>query len=153
MTSGRSWKPLTQRGVVTGEALKYVVVDTDVFSLLLRRQDAGQYQEHLIGEIPVLSFASVAELYYGAAMAGWGERRRRDLAEMIRRYLIAPYNEDMAKLWGALKAQARQAGHALGADPQTNDLWTCATAIYHDAPLLTANRRHFENFPGLSLLQ
>jgi tRNA(fMet)-specific endonuclease VapC len=58
----------------------------------------------------------------------------------------------MAKLWGALKAQARKASHALGADTQANDLWICATAIYHDAPLLTANRRHFEDFPGLSLL-
>jgi predicted nucleic acid-binding protein len=39
----------------------------------------------------------------------------------------------------------------LGAATQTNDLWVATTAIYHDAPLLTANRRHFENFPGLSL--
>lgn len=137
---------------MAGEALKYVVVDTDVFSLLLRRQDTEQYREYLTGVIPVLSFVSVAELHYGASMAGWGERRRGELAESIRRYLIAPYDEDMAKLWGALKAQARRAGHALGADGQANDLWICATAIYHDAPLLTANRRHFEGFPGLSLL-
>jgi tRNA(fMet)-specific endonuclease VapC len=137
---------------VTGEALKYVVVDTDVFSLLLRRQATEQYREHLTGVVPVLSFASVGELHYGAAMAGWGERRRSELEESIRRYLIAPYDEDMAKLWGNLKAQARRAGHALGADVQVNDLWICATAIYHDAPLLSANRRHFEDFPGLSLL-
>lgn len=137
---------------MTGEALKYVVVDTDVFSQLFRRRDVGLYQPHLTGVIPVLSFASVAELHYGAAQANWGEQRRRDLAEAIRRYLIAPYNEDVAKLWGALKAQAVRAGHPLGNNSQTNDLWICATAIYHDAPLLTANRRHFEGFPGLSLL-
>ena len=52
---------------------------------------------------------------------------------------------------GPLKAQAANAGHPLGAAIQTNDLWVATTAIYHDAPLLTANRRHFENFPGLSL--
>jgi tRNA(fMet)-specific endonuclease VapC len=137
---------------MAGEALKSVLVDTDVFSKLFRRQDVELYQEHLTGVIPVLSFASVAELYYGASWANWGENRRGGLAESIRRYLIAPYNEDMAKLWGALKAQAKRAGHALGADDQANDLWICATAIYHDAPLLTANRRHFEDFPGLSLL-
>ncbi len=101
---------------------------------------------------PVLSFASVAELHHGAAAAGWGERRRQGLEEAIRRYLVAPYNEEIARLWGTLKAQAVRAGHPLGAAEQTNDLWVCATAIYHDAPLLTANVRHFENFPGLTLL-
>jgi tRNA(fMet)-specific endonuclease VapC len=137
---------------VTSSALKYVVVDTDVFSRLFRREDAEQFRAQLTGVIPVLSFASVAELHFGATMANWGERRRGELAESIRRYVIAPYDEDMARLWGNLKAQARRAGHALGAAEQTNDLWICATAIYHDAPLLTANRRHFEGFPGLSLL-
>lgn len=83
--------------------------------------------------------------------AGWGERRRQSLEEAIRRYVVAPYNEEIAKLWGTLKAQAANAGHPLGAATQTNDLWVATTAIYHDAPLLTANRRHFENFPGLSL--
>jgi len=132
--------------------VKYVVVDTDVFSLLFRGQDVDLYRRHLDGAVPVLSFVSVAELYHGATSAGWGERRQQALEEAIRRYVIAPYHEDMAKLWGTLKTQAVRAGHALGQNTQANDLWVCATAIYHDAPLLTANRRHFENFPGLSLL-
>jgi tRNA(fMet)-specific endonuclease VapC len=132
--------------------VKYVVVDTDVFSLLFRGQDVDLYRRHLDGAVPVLSFASVAELHYGAIRAGWGERRQQDLEEAIRRYVIAPYNEEMAKLWGTLKAQAVRAGHPLGANAQANDLWICTTAMYHDAPLLTANRRHFEDFPGLSLL-
>lgn len=131
--------------------MKYVVVDTDVFSLLFRGQDVDLYRHHLNGMVPVLSFASVGELHYGAARAGWGERRRQALEEAIRRYVVAPYNDEIAKLWGTLKAQAANAGHPLGAATQTNDLWVATTAIYHDAPLLTANRRHFENFPGLSL--
>jgi tRNA(fMet)-specific endonuclease VapC len=121
--------------------VKYVVVDTDVFSLLLRGEDVDKYRPHLTGVVPVLSFASVAELHYGAALASWGERRQRDLAEAIRRYLVAPYDEDMARLWGVLKARAHRAGHPLGQAVQTNDLWVCTT-----------NRRHFEGFPGLSLL-
>jgi tRNA(fMet)-specific endonuclease VapC len=132
--------------------VKYVVVDTDVFSLLFRGQDVDLYRRHLDGAVPVLSFVSVAELHFGATYAGWGERRQQALGEAIRRYVIAPYNEEIAKLWGTLKAQAMKAGHPLGHNAQSNDLWICATAIYHDAPLLTANRRHFESFPGLSLL-
>lgn len=110
-----------------------MVVDTDVFSNLFAGRDAEQYRQHLTGVVPVLSFASVAELHYGAASANWGERRRQDLEEAIRRYLVAPYNEEMAKLWGTLKAQATKSGHPLGAPVQTNDLWVCATAIYHAA--------------------
>jgi tRNA(fMet)-specific endonuclease VapC len=132
--------------------VKYVVVDTDVFSLLFRGQDVDVYSRHLDGAVPVLSFVSVGELHYGAAYACWGERKQLALEEAIRRYVIAPYDEEMARLWGTLKAQAVKAGHALGHNAQANDLWVCATAIYHDAPLLTANRRHFEDFPGLSLL-
>jgi predicted nucleic acid-binding protein len=119
---------------MTNDALKYVVVDTDVFSLLFRRQDVALYQPHLTRVVPVLSFVSVAELHYGATMANWGERRRRDLAEAVRRYLIAPYNEELAKLWGHLKAQAVRTGHPLGNNSQANDLWICATAIYYSAP-------------------
>jgi predicted nucleic acid-binding protein len=76
----------------------------------------------------------------------------QSLEEAVRRFVIPPYNDELAKLWGVLKAQAMNCGHPLGAATQTNDLWVCATAIYNDAPLLTGYRRHFENFPGLSLL-
>lgn len=131
--------------------MKYVVVDTDIFSYLFRGQEVDRYRPHLDGAVPVLSFASVGELHYGAIRAGWGERKKRDLEESIRRYVVAPYNEDIAKLWGTLKAQAMRSGHPLGSAPQTNDLWVCVIAIYHSAPLLTGNRRHFEDFPGLSL--
>lgn len=98
--------------------MKYVVVDTDVFSLLFRGQDVDVYSRHLDGAVPVLSFVSVAELHYGAAYAGWGERRQLALEEAIRRYVIAPYDDAMAKLWGTLKAQAVKAGHALVTTPR-----------------------------------
>lgn len=40
--------------------MKYVVVDTDVFSRLFRGQDVDVYSRHLDGAVPVLSFVSVA---------------------------------------------------------------------------------------------
>jgi tRNA(fMet)-specific endonuclease VapC len=110
------------------------------------------FSAHLVGSVPVISFTTVAETHFGAAKAGWGQRRVEQLEEAIRRYVIAPYDNDLARLWGRLKAQAQRDGHPLGQNSQTNDLWICATAIYHNAPLLTLNRRHFMNFPGLVLL-
>lgn len=132
--------------------MKYVLVDTDAVSELWQGASPNPLAASLVGAIPVISFTTVAELHFGAAKAGWGQRRVNGLAEMIRRYLIAPYDEDLARLWGRLKSQAQSVGHPLGQAVHTNDLWICATAIRYNAPLLTLNRRHFENFPGLSLL-
>ena len=131
--------------------MKRVVVDTDAFSAIYRDPD-GQASGHLLGSVPVLSFATVAELHFGAVKAGWSPRRLEKLEQQIRRYVVAPYDREMARLWGRLKAQAVATGHPLGQAAQTNDLWICATAVYHDAPLLTLNRRHFLGFPGLNVL-
>jgi tRNA(fMet)-specific endonuclease VapC len=131
--------------------VKRIVIDTDAFSILWRGT-SQHLNERLLNSTPVLSFVTVAELHYGAAKAKWGERRVLALDEQIRRYLLAPYDPEMARLCGRLRAQAQAFGHSLGQAAQANDLWVCATAIYHDAPLLTLNRRHFEGFPGLSLL-
>ncbi|WIM94154.1 type II toxin-antitoxin system VapC family toxin [Actinoplanes oblitus] len=133
--------------------MKFVIVDTDAFSHLSFNTAATEsLGSHLAAAVPVISFTTVAEVHFGAAKAGWGQRRVDRLEEAIRRYVVAPFDQDLARLWGRLKHQAQQAGHPLGHNSQTNDLWICATAIYHNAPLLTLNRRHFENFPGLVLL-
>ncbi|MDG4818920.1 type II toxin-antitoxin system VapC family toxin [Micromonospora sp. WMMD956] len=131
--------------------MKRVLVDTDAFSIIWQGVDDHLAQQ-LIGSMPILSFATVAELHYGAAKAGWGDRRVLALDEAVRRYVVAPYDQELARLWGRLKAQAQSAGHALGQTAQTNDLWICATAIRYEAPLLTLNRRHFDGFPGLVVL-
>ncbi|GGN71417.1 hypothetical protein GCM10010112_38760 [Actinoplanes lobatus] len=133
--------------------MKYVIVDTDAFSHLWQNTArATALSSHLTGAVPVISFTTVAEVHFGAAKKGWGQRRVDQLDEAIRRYVVAPYHDDLARLWGRLKSQAQQAAHPLGQSSETNDLWVCTTAIYHNAPLLTLNRRHFENFPGLALL-
>ncbi|MFE2128072.1 type II toxin-antitoxin system VapC family toxin [Streptomyces amritsarensis] len=129
-----------------------MIVDTDVFSHLFAGINADLYKPHLQGKIPTVSFTTVAEVYFGASKAGWGERKVNALEESVRRYLVAPYDTEMAKLWGKLKAQAQSSGHALGQPHQSNDLWIAATAVYYNAPLLTGNTRHFSGLPGLTLI-
>lgn len=130
-----------------------ILVDTDAFSIMLdKRANHEAYARELVGHIPLLCFATIAELRFGAAKAGWGERRNKDLEEMLRRFVVTPYDAQLAIMWGNLRAQAQSTGHALGAPEQIHDLWIAATAIYRQAPLLTRNRRHFEGFPGLVLI-
>lgn len=48
----------------------YVVVDTDVFSLVWQgRPQVTPYERYIQGKIPVLSFTTVAEVYFGANRA------------------------------------------------------------------------------------
>jgi tRNA(fMet)-specific endonuclease VapC len=131
----------------------YIIVDTDVFSYLWQgRNQADRYEAALKNTIPVLSFTSIAEIYFGAYSAGWGDQRLRQLEAAVRPYLVVPWDSEIAKLWGKLKSQARSQGHPLGQNEHGNDLWICATAIRYDAQLLTNNVRHFEAIPGLRLL-
>jgi tRNA(fMet)-specific endonuclease VapC len=131
----------------------YAIVDTDVFSCLWQRRDGYRdFARRLTGRTPALSFVSVGEARFGAAKNNWGPRRLSELQDALRRYLIVPFDDQMPQVWGSLKAQAVSIGHPLGQAHHTNDLWIAATAIFHDAPLLTGNTRHFEGFPNLDLL-
>jgi predicted nucleic acid-binding protein len=126
-----------------------VLVDTDVFSYLWAgRPEAAQFADQVAGQVAALSFTTVGELYFGAASRGWGRQRVADLDSAIRPYLILPYSVEMARLWGMLKADVRRRGLTV----PDNDLWIGATALHYEIPLLTNNRRHFEQIDRLVLL-
>jgi hypothetical protein len=60
-----------------------VVVDTGVFSAPLSRRrltTTGLYDMHLAGQLLVLASQTVAEMRYGALVAGWGQSRLAVLA-------------------------------------------------------------------------
>lgn len=126
-----------------------VLVDTDVFSYLWQgRPEAAEFAGLVVGQVAALCFTTVGELYFGAASRGWGQQRVADLDSAIRPYLILPYNVGIARLWGMLKADMRRRGLTV----PDNDLWIGATALHYELPLLTNNRRHFEQIDRLVLL-
>jgi predicted nucleic acid-binding protein len=59
-----------------------VVVDTCVVSFLHKsHENAKLYQPHLEGNLKVISFMTLAELYRWAIESHWGERRKAELDE------------------------------------------------------------------------
>ena len=53
-----------------------VVVDTDVVSYLFKSDTrASLYRPHLDGQLPIISFMSLAELERWTLARGWGARR------------------------------------------------------------------------------
>lgn len=126
-----------------------LLVDTDVFSYVWQRRPEGdRFRDYLQGATLALSFTSVGELWYGAIKRGWGERKVADLESAMRPYAVLPYTRDLARRWGELRVQLEKGGQPL----PDNDLWIAATALYHEIPLVTNNRGHFERVPGLRLL-
>ncbi len=71
----------------------------------------------------------------------WGERRRNDVAACVDRLLL-PYSDEVARTWGRLAAAAQR----LGRPRPVNDAWIAACCSTEDVPLLTLNRRDFEDF-------
>lgn len=120
-----------------------VVLDTDVFSALyVMSPELAAKQGH-----PVDAWLA------GAYLAGWGDRRLDALLTELD--LTPTIDEDRAvvEAYARLVSEARKVGHPLGAPGlHIGDRWVAACAIAKDLPLLTGYRKHFENAPGLRLL-
>jgi predicted nucleic acid-binding protein len=104
------------------------------------------------GCLPLLSFVTVGELLRGALAAGWGDARRIQLQARIDAMTVLPYDEQVIAVYARATSEAAALGHPLGQAVHSNDAWIAATAIAHEVPLVSCNRRHFAGLPGLTLL-
>lgn len=129
-----------------------VLLDTDVFSYLLKRNDprADPYRRHVRGKTVAVSFVTVGELYSGAEKKGWGNAKREGLEVRLRSVVIVPFDLDLCRTYATLCNLRNPDGstRTLAA----NDRWIAACAIRHALPLVSNNRRHFDDIPGLTLL-
>jgi tRNA(fMet)-specific endonuclease VapC len=129
--------------------VEVVLVDTDVFSFYIKGDTrAAQYDKHTKGKRWALSFATVGELLTWSKLKGWGPAK---IAEMERRIALTgviPYDLALCQTYADLNAQLSKAGNPM----RGNDLWVAATAIRHSIPLISHNRKHYDEIPGLVLI-
>jgi predicted nucleic acid-binding protein len=130
-----------------------VLLDTDVFSYLLKRDDkrGDPYRSVVNGKIVAVSFVTVGELLYGARKRGWGPSKMADLEARLRLVMIVPFDLKVCEAYAAVTCGLKT---AQGTDRtvEANDRWIAACAIRHGLPLVTNNRRHFEGIAGLTLI-
>jgi tRNA(fMet)-specific endonuclease VapC len=85
-----------------------VVIDTGVFAARLTPSGsllAARYRPVLEGRPAVISFVTVAELGYGARLAGWGPGRLRRLEyEIARAEIVWPDQPQASYVTGAVVA-------------------------------------------------
>lgn len=126
------------------------LLDTDVVSFIMKGDDRGDAYFQLVeGQVLAISFMSAAELFAWAEIRHWGERRRAELDWLLtNQYAVLGFELGLAREWARIQAECFDAGTPIA----VQDGWVAATARYHDLPLVTHNRKHFENVPGIRLL-
>lgn len=124
--------------------MSIVLLDTSVASLLHPKKKGStvrtQYEPHMQGQVLALSFQSVGELWAWAEENSWGEKQRVGLDAFLRRFLVIPYDFELAKTWASVSAQAKRQGKRL----EAADAWIVATAVHRNIPLLTHDRDQAE---------
>lgn len=126
------------------------MLDTDVFSFFGKagNKTAALYEKHVAGKTIALSFVTVGELLLWPRMRNWGPQKIADLQRRIRLAQVIPYDMPLCETYADLKEKITKAGSPV----PDNDLWIAATAVRHSLPLVTHNRRNFDDIPDLVLV-
>jgi tRNA(fMet)-specific endonuclease VapC len=127
--------------------MSVVLLDTTVATLLHPKKKGTEirdkYEKHMRGQTLALSFQSVAELWHWAEANGWGEKARQGLDSFVRRFLVIPYDYELAQVWARVMEESRKEGRRF----EAGDCWIAATAVHRGSPLLS----HDKDFAGRSI--
>lgn len=126
-----------------------VLIDTNIAVYLATGHAlALRYWAHFDRKVLSLSFATAAELLYTARRAKNPTRTLAYWRERFRYYEVLFPDVETCEIWAQITADCARRGHP----KQDNDLWIAATALRHDIPLVTHNRRDFEDVVGLTVI-
>lgn len=106
----------------------------------------GRLREHRPSELRLCSVVK-AELSYGARKSSDPARNLRLLERFFDPFTSLPLDDRCADAYGAIRHELERSGLPIGA----NDLLIAATAVAHEAVLVTHNVREFGRVPGLRL--
>ena len=126
-----------------------IIIDTDVVSFLLKKDSrAALYRPHLEGLPKIILFMTLAELRRWEFQNNWGARRIKAAREFFDDFSVVHSDEELCEIW----AEIRRDAHKYGRPIETADAWVASVALKFDIPLVTHNRRHFENVKGLQII-
>ena len=129
-----------------------IVVDTMIASAWLGVRDSARktrWQPLLTRSAWVLPFTVVAEMRFGAEVAGWGARRRGVLDRLIASSKVMPPLVEVTDAYVDLRTWCIREGHGLGAKDHEADRWVAAVALAAKLPLASEDTI----FDGIAQLQ
>jgi tRNA(fMet)-specific endonuclease VapC len=130
-----------------------VLLDTTVASLLHPKKNDDplrtKYERDMEGQILAVSFQTIAELWSCAEENNWGTALRAGLEIFLQKFLVIPYDSDLAKTWARLSTHCKRIGRRL----EAGDAWIAASAVHYKLTLLTHDLDHIDlNFPELNVV-
>ena len=127
-----------------------VVVDTDVLSFVAKGDTrALPYSREFSGKRLCICFQTVAELWSWAEENDWGTTLRAGLEIFLQKFLVIPYDPELAKTWARLATHCKRIGRRL----EAGDAWIAASAVHYKLLLLTHDLDQVGlNFPDLKTI-
>jgi len=112
--------------------------DTMIISYLLRSDPLlALYRAELeSGRVLAISDQSIAEIFCGASLDNWGEKKRAKIAQTLKYFTAVSTSPAIARVYGDVRAQSIKMGKTLS--PQ--DAWIMATAKHFKIPLVSHDR-------------
>jgi CubicO group peptidase (beta-lactamase class C family) len=119
------WSPIDVEALAQEQGVKPIEDFASIVSMILRDDTrAAHYAPYLDGFRQCVSFQSIDEMREGALVSNWGERRRQELEEFLRQFVILPFVDGFASEWARIRAAGRRAGARL----EAGNAWIAATA-------------------------
>lgn len=123
------------------------VLDTNIVSYILKRHSLAKvYQPHLAGCRHAVSFQTVAELYEGGVLAGWGPKRWNDLEALLGTMTVLQSDDTVCEWWAEIRVVRRSQPMPVA------DCWIAATAVANKLELVTHNPADFAGIPWLTVI-
>src|SRR5690348_9444029 len=129
--------------------MKYLV-DTDwVIDYLKGSEPARTVLPTLLSDGLGISIITFSEVYEGVYHSRDPKSAEAAFLAFLKGVQVVAVNRAVAKKNAQIRGDLRKAGKAI--DHRALDLLIAATAITHHSTLLTNNRRHYSDVPGLIL--
>jgi toxin FitB len=125
-----------------GVSAGFVVLDTDVASLSIKRRLPPSLLAQLVENSVCITFVTLGELTKWVEMRRWGSKNRDAIGGWLDRAMLLPYSRRVATTWGELQAAAAHRGRT----PPHNDTWIAACCLVEGLPLATRNVRDYVGF-------
>ena len=124
-----------------------ILLDTNVVVAFLNGDKSVLKRIRVEIDKIALSTLVVAELDYGAKVSQRSEENLEKLYRLVDIVQVVPFDIECAKIFGTIKSKLRSLGKPTG----EVDALIAATAMAHEATLVTTNKKHFENIEGLKI--
>ena len=126
-----------------------IVVDTDIVSYIFKKDTRSElYEPHLIQVPKFISFMTFAELRRWKFQSNWSEIKNKKFEKLLSDYGVVYADEELCNLWARITINAQKKGRPI----EMADAWVAAVALMFDVPLVTHNRKHFENVESLKII-